>query len=228
MDKRRLFRFVRPVAEFFYKHDVRKRWSVKRYLQEHEISKLQLGSGRNVLQGWLNTDKSAPSCWKGAIYMDVGKRFLLPDESVNYVYSEHLFEHLSYNQARNMLQESFRVLKPGGVIRIATPNLEFLLDLYQHPEVEINKRYIEWASHAGKLPYSAVYVINRFHTAWGHRIIYDYETLSALLAEFGFKDIRRCEMSKSEHETLNNVEGHFHIMPYDFCCLETMIVEGTK
>ena len=48
------------------------------------------------------------------------------------------------------------------------------------------------------------------------------------LAEFGFKDIRRCEMSKSEHEALNNVEGHFHLMPYDFCCLETMIVEGTK
>ena len=47
-------------------------------------------------------------------------------------------------------------------------------------------------------------------------------------AEFGFKDIRRCEMSKSEHEALNNVEGHFHLMPYDFCCLETMIVEGTK
>ena len=39
---------------------------------------------------------------------------------------------------------------------------------------------------------------------------------------------RRCEMSKSEHAALNNVEGHFHFMPYDFCCLETMIVEGTK
>ena len=39
---------------------------------------------------------------------------------------------------------------------------------------------------------------------------------------------RRCEMGKSEHEALNNVEGHFHLMPYDFCCQETMIVEGTK
>lgn len=147
---------------------------------------------------------------------------------MDYVYSEHLFEHLTLKQARNMLKECHRVMKAGGIIRIATPKLEFLLDLYQHPESEINKRYIEWAAKQGGLPPSPVYVINRFHTTWGHQIIYDYDTLVGLLEECGFKDVRQCEMSKSEHEALNDVEGHFHTMPYDFCCLETMILEARK
>ena len=46
----------------------------------------------------------------------------------------------------------------------------------------------------------AVYFVNRFHAALGYRSVYDYETLSTFLAEFGFKDIRCCEMSKSEHD----------------------------
>ena len=143
---KQFYKYIRPIVGFFFEHDVRKRWRVKRYLREHSISKLQLGSGRNLLLGWLNTDKSVSSCWVVAIYMDVGKRFLLPDESVDYVYSEHLFEHLTLKQARNMLIECHRVMKAGGIIRIATPKLEFLLDLYQYPDSEINKRYIEWAA----------------------------------------------------------------------------------
>ena len=127
-----------------------------------------------------------------------------------------------------MLAECHRVLKPCGILRIATPNLEFLLDLYLHPEKELNQRYIEWASRAGSLPASAVHVISRFHTAWGHQIIYDYDTLAEFLKSSGFRDIRRCEMSQSPHEALRNIEGHFHNMPYDYCRLETMIVEGRK
>ena len=80
----------------------------------------------------------------------------------------------------------------------------------------------------GNFPALPIYVINRFHTAWGHQIIYDYDTLVDLLTESGFKDVIRCEMSKSSHPELCDIEGHFHVMPYDFACLETMIVEARK
>lgn len=127
-----------------------------------------------------------------------------------------------------MLKECYRGMKPDGIIRLSTPNIKFLLDLYQYPEKDINRRYVEWAAKQGGLPPSPVYVINRFHTAWGHQIIYDYDTLAKLLEECGFVDVRQCEMSKSEYPELNNVEGHFHVMPYDFCCLETIILESRK
>ena len=73
--------------------------------------------------------------------MDAGEPFPILDNTIDYVYSEHLFEHLTYKQAKNMLKESYRVLKENGVIRIATPNLQFLIDLYLHPEKDINKSY---------------------------------------------------------------------------------------
>lgn len=223
------YRCIYPISQFFFEHDVSRRWRVKRYLREHRISKLQLGSGQNLLPGWLNTDKSVPDNWAGAIYIDVRERFPLPDESMDYVYSEHLFEHLNFIQAKNMLKECYRVMKPGGVIRLALPHIEFLLDLYQHPEKDINRRYIEWsAATDGRIPAMPVYVVNRFHTAWGHQIIYDFETLAALLTDFGFKDVIRCEVSKSSHPELCDIEGHFQVMPYDFACLETMIVEARK
>jgi len=216
------------IAELIISHDFTRQYRVKRFLHRHQVVKLQLGCGPNVLPGWLNTDKRASAYRAGAEYLDVSRRFWLPDSSVDYVFSEHLFEHLTYPQAGNMLSECYRVLKPGGVIRIATPNLAFLFDLYLHPDSGINRQYIEWAANDGGIPATPTYVVNRFHTAWGHQIVYDYDTLVGVLAQYGFRDIRRCEMSKSIHEALTDVEAHFRRIPYDFCCLETMIVEATK
>ena len=217
-----------PLAEFLFKHDVRRKWRVNRFIRKHNVIKLQLGCWKNIKKGWLNTDKSISGCLGGAIYMDVRKRFLLPDESVDFVYSEHLIEHLTFPEVNNMLNECYRVMKRGGIIRIATPNLNFLVDLYLHPEKDINKRYVELAAKKGHLPQKPVYVINRFHTAWGHQIVYDYETLVELLKSCGFSDICRCGMSKSSSSELCDIEAHFNHMPYEFCCLETMILEAKK
>ena len=204
-----------------------RRKKVKKYLDNSPEPKLQIGCDTNLLTGWLNSGISLKECWFG-IYLDAGKPFPFPESSFNFVFSEHLFEHLNYQQATNMLKESYRVLKPEGVFRIATPDLQFLIRLYQEPDQPIHQQYIEYSAKQGNIPPSSVFVINRFHTAWGHQIIYDYDTLAALLTESGFKDIVRCEMSKSSHPELCDVEGHFHVMPYDFACLETMILEAKK
>ncbi len=200
---------------------------VKRYLRNNNEHKLQIGFGNFPLEGWLNTGIDFWECWNG-MYMDAGKPFPLPDNSFDYVFSEHLFEHLTFPQAQNMLKECYRVMKPGAVMRIATPNLRFLLDLYENPEKPIHKAYMEFSVKNLGMPQTPVYVINRFHTSWGHKIVYDMETLSKLLTDNEFKNITPCEMSKSEHPALNGVESHFKIFPYEFIHLETMILEVTK
>lgn len=85
------------------------------------------------------------------------------------------FQNLEVNLVREF---GDRGLKPGGIIRIATPDLRFLLGLYQDPERPLHKAYIAYSAQRGGLPATAVFVINRFHTAWGHKIIYDRETLT--------------------------------------------------
>lgn len=205
---------------------------INNYLTNHDIVKLQIGCGWNMLPDWLNTDADIDSCKWGATFLDAGKPFPLPDACMDYVFSEHLFEHLTYSQALNMLRECHRVLKPNGVIRIATPNLLFLLDLYQNPEKPINKRYVEWSANGGgkteKLPPTPVYIINKFHTHWGHQIVYDPDTLTELLRQNGFENICQCEIGQSKHEALKDVERHSNTMPEEFCTLETMILEAYK
>lgn len=203
---------------------------IREYFDHHEITKLQIGSGMNLLPGWLNTDISIPVCKAGALYLDAGQPFPFPDNSFDYVYSEHLFEHLDHAQAVNMLKECRRVLKDTGTIRLVTPDFHFLVDLYLHPDTPVNKSYIKWSANGGGhcpvIPESPLYVINKFHTAWGHQIIYDQGALTDLMKECGYLNIRRYEIGKSDKEALRDVERHFHHMPYEFYELETMIFEA--
>ena len=224
----RIKRTIRTLLFSYRKSDVWRKREVGKYLSNHEIAKLQIGCGPNPLEGWLNTDVSINLRRRNPIFMDAGKPFPMPDASFDYVYSEHLFEHLTYRQALNMLRECYRILKPNGVIRIATPNLEFLVDLYEHPEKDINKAYIEFNAERSGMPSSPVYAVNYFHITWGHKIIYDPKTLACFLEEVGFKDVKLCEMSKSSHAALNGVEQHFKSLRYDFNLLETMIMEARR
>lgn len=221
------FKFVRNILIIMFQNKLWRTWEIGKYLKHTKEPKLQIGFGKNPLEGWLNTGISLKECYRGT-YMDAGKPFPLPDNTFNFIYSEHLFEHLTYRQAQNMLKESYRVLKPGGIIRIATPDLQFLINLYNEPEKTLHKNYIEYSAKEDGLPATAVYIINRFHTTWGHQIIYDRATLIAALKDTGFKDITSCEMGQSTHVALKGVERHFKLLPYEYNLLETMIVEATK
>jgi len=57
-------------------------------------------------------------------YGDATKGLPLQDETVDVLYSSHMLEHLDRNEASMFLKEAFRVLRPGGVIRIAVPDLK--------------------------------------------------------------------------------------------------------
>lgn len=230
-----LFRIKRKIRyhlpDSVFKSDFWRQRLIRQYMADHDVKKLQIGCGRNMTPGWLNTDMSIDLCKDGAMYLDAGETFPFPDNSINYVYSEHLFEHLSHDQAVNMLQECRRVLKPGGVIRIATPDFHFLEDLYLHPEKPANKSYIEWSAKGGggcrPIPATPVNIISKFHTEWGHKIIYDQQTLTDLLQDQGYKNIRFCHIGESDYDELKDVERHFKTMPYEHYRLETMILEAT-
>jgi SAM-dependent methyltransferase len=54
-------------------------------------------------------------------------------QSIDGIFSAHLVEHLQFEVVLRMFQESYRVLRPGGVIVIATPNVHSLfahLDMF--------------------------------------------------------------------------------------------------
>lgn len=199
------------------------------YLASHKIRKLQLGSGPTSLDGWLCTDLAPTS--DRAVYLDATKPFPFDNGTFNYVFSEHLIEHISCHEGSLMLQECRRVLKPGGTIRIATPDLEVLIGLFSRNGDPLNERYIKWVTNKyldGLNVYKAAFVINNAFHNWGHQFLYDDELLEMAMEKAGFTNIRRCLPGESDDVNLRGIESHGKNVDDDeMAAFETMVLEGS-
>ena len=204
----------------------------RRLLSENLIG-LQIGSQRNKLENWLNTDINTIFN-DGIFYLNATKKFPFGNDTFGFVYSEHVIEHLNYEEGFSMISESYRVLKPGGVIRIATPNLNFLINLILNPVVNLNMLYIEkfYSTKTKKSIYpnfnNPVPVLNNFVRDWGHKFIYDSITLKELLLKVGFTKIVNGSVGESEHSILCNLESHGNLIGDTENRLETMVIEASK
>lgn len=204
------------------------RRKISNYLKSHQTRKLQIGSGENVIEGWLNTDRSPT---KKIVFLDASKRFPFNDCTFDYVLSEHLIEHLTYQDGLRLVQECYRVLKPGGKIRISTPDLRFLIELYNENRTELQERYVVWAVKSFLPDISDnfnIFVINNFFRNFGHKFIYDYKTLRNLLDYCRFVNMTQCSVGESNDKNFKAVESHNQYIGNDFNKLESLILEGTK
>lgn len=196
---------------------------------------LQIGCANHKLNNWLNTDICCNV--NGVYYLDAGKPFPFPNESFEYIYSEHLFEHLTWEQELTMLAECHRVLKKKGIMRIAMPDMTFLIDLFLHPDEEKNRQYLKWGTESflpqiakfyeGKV-YRPEYVINHFFRGWGHQLLHSPSEFKLMAERCGFHSIRQMEIGKSEIQALNGVEQHFCSIPEWANKLETFVFELDK
>jgi predicted SAM-dependent methyltransferase len=66
----------------------------------------------------------------GIEWADVTRHIPAPNDSVEVIYSSHMLEHLDRAAARAFLLEVRRVLVPGGVLRLAVPDLALLVESY--------------------------------------------------------------------------------------------------
>ncbi len=200
------------------------------YLSSNEPKKLQIGTGHNPLDGWLNTDVVVRS--SGVINLDAKKRFGFGDKVFDYIFTEHQIEQLTYTEARSMLRECFRVLRPGGKVRIGTPSLETLLGLYTSEKTPAQSEYVDWIADnfipdAG--PHKDVIVINHAINGFGHKFIYDFETLKDSLVSAGFVDVNRCELGESDSVELRGIDSHGTAVGNErMARFETMILEATR
>lgn len=209
----------------------RNRRILRQYFSQTTTAKLHVGCGKHVLSAWLNTDTcvQAPSL---PIYrFDARQKFPFADGTFAYVFSEHMIEHIPYSAGLHMLSECRRVLKPLGVLRLCTPDLEFLLDLRRPDKSPLQREYIRWSAETNTPnvpdPTNETLVINNFVRDWGHTFIYDEKTLRQSMQLAGFSQLRRCDLQESPVECLRNLENEAR-MPPGFLRLESMVIEATK
>lgn len=203
---------------------------MKRYLASNEMRKLIVGAGRTFKDDWLCSDIKPKSA--NVMYLNAAKKFPFDDNTFDYIYTEHMIEHISWAAGMLMLKECQRVIKPGGTIRIATPDLGVLIGLYRRNGDPLNERYINWITnkfltdiHVNK----ASFVINNAFRNWGHQFLYDGELMEMAMQEAGFVNIQRCNLGESADKNLRGMEAHGENVEYDeMVVFETMVYEGKR
>jgi predicted SAM-dependent methyltransferase len=202
---------------------------VNAYLESHSVRKLQIGSGATELRGWLNTDYERVAADR--VFLDATQPFPIPSQSFDYIFTEHMFEHIDFAQGGFMLEECLRVLKPGGRLRVATPNLQQLLKLFTEPMGPVESDYLRRATERyfpEPRVINACFFLNKFLQTWGHRFVYDPPTLRLAMERAGFRDIVQHAPGESSQPELCNLESHAREIGEDFNRFETMVFEASR
>jgi len=161
------------------------------------LRKLHVGCGKIKLPGWLNIDVEPGS----DLVIDVRGGLPFGDNSIDFIYNEHFIEHLIYEEGEKVLREFWRCLKKGGVMRIATPDLDFLVRIYKK-----DFKNQDWFPAGFEFVKTKGIAMNMAFRWWGHEYIYNEEELRNQLSKAGFQNIKRCELYKSDYSELSNLE----------------------
>jgi len=91
-------------------------------------ARVNLGCGYHFHPDWLNVDLVPRG--PGVIAHNLSQPLPFDDASFGVVYHSHVLEHFTRAQATAFMRECFRILAPGGVIRVVVPDLEVIARLY--------------------------------------------------------------------------------------------------
>ena len=185
---------------------------IQTYLTAHDVVKIGIGAGGSRREGWLSTDYDPPA--RDIVFLDATKPFPFADASVDYFVAEHMIEHIPLADGLFMLKECLRTLKPGGALRVATPDITRYRAFLNGAVSGEEGQYIRWSNETFGGPLeksfanSGIVAFNRVVRAWGHQFLYDPATLMELFevgrasprsrrARSGRARIRICKMWSS-------------------------------
>lgn len=164
--------------------------------------RLHLGCGQVHFPGWIHLDAN-PQLPHLDVLWHATDGLPCPDQSCEFIHSEHFFEHLSDADGRFLWSECFRVLKPDGVVRVAMPDLGTFIEKYSQGDW----RDQAWIRDFG---YSHLKtgceMLNIVFRNWEHLWLYDREELHRRLTDAGFTHIVDVRHGESSHPELQNRE----------------------
>jgi len=145
---------------------------------------LHIGCGNRYVAGFIHVDvRKLPH----VDYVISGDKLdMFEDNSVDLIYNCHVLEHFKRYQIENVLKEWHRVLKVGGILRVAVSDFEKLVEVYLKTK---DLKLI-----LGLLVGRQDYPENT------HYIVFDYTYLSQVLMNVGFKNIRIYDWRQTIHK----------------------------
>jgi predicted SAM-dependent methyltransferase len=155
--------------------------------------RLHVGCGKVVLPDWINVDLERGP---GVDYVsDI--RSGLPLRELAYVYAEHFLEHLTESEGAKFLRDSRHALRKGGVLRVSTPNLDWVMVTHYsgNERDPVRKR-------------RQCRAINRAFYGWDHRFLYNDAMLEQSLRTAGFGEVTFHAYGESGDPELRDLEKH--------------------
>jgi predicted SAM-dependent methyltransferase len=180
----------------------RKRVALKQISLYKYPYKLHVGCGNIKFDNWINIDinnkiSDIDFAW------DATQHFPFDDATCALIYNEHFLEHLSIEQASAFLAECYRLLTPGGVLRIAMPSLEQIVAKYCSENWK-DQGWLNWPDY--QFIQTRAEMINIAFRWWDHKWLYDREELHRRLQIAQFRQIRDVDWGESIVSELKNRE----------------------
>jgi predicted SAM-dependent methyltransferase len=150
--------------------------------------KLHLGCATKALTGFINVDiRDMPGV---DMIDDISRLKKFLDESADLIYVSHVLEHFGRREYKEVIKRWHAVLKDGGVLRIAVPDFEKIVEHYnENHDLELLRGFLYGGQN---------YAQNYHYCTW------DFETLSKDLISVGFKEVRKYEWKDTEHSYMDD------------------------
>jgi predicted SAM-dependent methyltransferase len=164
---------------------------------------VNVGAGTVVLPGWINTDV----LWRSDMYLDLTRPWPVPQQSIDRIYGDNVIEHFPLPVVRDVLRNCHRALRPGGGIRLATPDLERTARAYLE-DAALTSAHLDRHRRNGYPAEHAADMLRVTYAYHGHHAgyIFDWAALSAELTAAGFVNIGRCDAGQSEEAAFWGLE----------------------
>jgi predicted SAM-dependent methyltransferase len=187
-------------------------------LRQARHLRLHLGCGKRIISGWVNIDgierEGTDLQW------DLRQKLPFADGSAELIYSEHVIEHLFEEDALRLFYECYRVLEPGGMMRVGVPDAELYLRNYVTGDTAFFKGLERLGGAVVPLS-TPMRVVNQMFRMGGHHLFaWDDVTLVSALTSVGFVGIERWGSRESARQAIC-LDDPSH-------AFETLYIEVTK
>lgn len=182
-------------------------------------TKVHLGCWHRVIPGFIHVDLCDMPHINHKSNIDQLPFF--DDGSVDLIYCSHALEYFDRDQARDVPKEWHRVLAPGGLLRLAVPNFEALIKVYQISG--------ELTRVLGPLYGKMSIDTPDGRTTLYHKTTYDESSLSTLMQECGFVMPERWDWRNTEHAAVDDhSQAYFPHMQKETGILVSLNLQARK
>jgi len=162
--------------------------------------KVHLGCGKRYIPGFVHVDL--------ADFPHIDHRHdvrhlpFFKSESANLIYACHVLEYFDRFEAFPILKEWRRVLRPGGILRVAVPDIRSLITIYERTGdlKQILGPLCGRMEVAGSSSPTFIY----------HRTAYDFDLLREVLTDAGFDQVRLYDWRQTEHSGIDDFSQAYY------------------